>query len=122
MYETDAHNQTLIVGGWMGNLWANNDDYLITDCNDNVLHEGLTGSEGLALYNELNGTKLDASFFDVWLKHYREMSKNPLTGTRVGKDHPAYHQVSTQTQNVREWMKANPQEVERIRENASRAR
>ena len=114
MYETDQYNKTLIVGGWMGNLWANDEGYLIVDCNHNTLHDKLMGLDALALYNELNGTGLQPSFFNMWLKHYREMSVNPLTGTRVGKDHPAYHAYRKDTK-VSDWMKAHPEEVERIK-------
>lgn len=130
MYETDAQGKTLIVGGWMGSLWANDDGYLMIDCNDNVLHEKLTGQEALAFYNEINGTKLDASFFDMWLTYYRALDKNPLTGTRVSKDHPAYWQyqglseeealakvdeIKAQSQRVRDWMKTHPELVEKVR-------
>lgn len=116
MYETDQLDRTLIVGGHKADLWASDDGYLVTEHQStNPIEQGLTGTEALELYNELNGTRLQPSFFDMWLSHYHKLAKNPLTGTRVGRDHPAYHQVSTQTLRVREYIRTHPEEVERIR-------
>jgi len=63
MYETDQLNRTLIVGGHKADLWASDDGYLVTEHNStNPIEQGLTGTEALELYNELNGTRLQPSF------------------------------------------------------------
>ncbi len=68
-------------------------------------------------FNELGGTSIPYEFQESWLKWYRKLSKNPATGTRVGREHPAYRQYQRddQTQKVREFMKLHPELVEKVR-------
>jgi len=109
MFETDIQGRTLIAGGWKADLYASDEDYEVLE------HTGLNGTEALRLYNEINGTRLEPSFFDSWLKRYGELAKNPLTGTRVGVDHPAYHQYRQSDSRVREYMRTHKDVVEEIR-------
>jgi len=110
MFETDTHNQTLIVGGWKADLYATDDGYLVLDRNDEILIDKANGTVALRIYNEANNTELQPSFFGGWLKYYREMDKNLLTRRR----YPAYQQRTRDTR-VSDYMKTHKEEVEKIR-------
>jgi len=115
LYETDIHNHTLVIASWKALLYAAGDVFSVRNREEEEVLSTPSWKEALDKFNEMGNTSISYVFQDFWLKHYREMGKNPLTGTRVGKSHPAYRQVSTQTQNVRDWMKEHKDEVERIR-------
>ena len=103
--ETDSQGRTLIVGGWKADLFATSEGY-------EILGQQIpSGIEALRVYNEQNHTQLKPEFFDKWLAWYQELSKNVLTGTRVGPDNEVYFEE----QRVREYMKRHPEVVEKVR-------
>ena len=115
LYETNIHNHTLVIASWKALLYACGDVFSVRDRDEEEVLSTPSFAEALDKFNEMGGTSIPYDYQDFWLKHYREMSVNPLTGTRVGKDHPAYHAYHKGTQSVKEWMKEHKDEVERIR-------
>jgi len=115
MYETDTKGHTLVIASWKALLYATGDVFSVRNREEVEVLTIPSWKEALDRFNEMSNTLIPYDFQDLWLKHYRELSKNPLTNTRVGRSHPAYHQVSTQTQSVRDWMKTHKDEVEKIK-------
>ena len=115
VYETDVRGHTLVIASWKALLYAADDVFSIRNREEEEVLSTPSWKEALDKFNEMGNTSISYEFQDFWLKHYREMDKNPLTNTRVGKDHPAYHAYRKDTQSVKDWMKAHPEEVERIR-------
>ena len=114
VYETDVRGHTLVIASWKALLYACGDVFSVRDEEEAEVLSTSSFKEALDKFNEMSSTAISYDYQEFWLKHYRELCKNPLTGTRVGKDHPAYHQARKDTR-VSDWMKTHKEEVEKIK-------
>ena len=111
--ETDTRNRTLIIAHWKGLLYAAGNVFSVCNRNDVETLQVPSWKEALDEFNRLGGTSIPYEFQEQWLKWYNGINKNPLTGTRVGKDSSEYWTI--RNNKVQEWMKTHKAEVEAVR-------
>ncbi len=115
--ETNTQDHTLIVAHWKGLLYAAGDVFSVRRRNEEEVLQTPSWREALDRFNALGGTSIPYVFQESWLKWYRSIGKNPLTGTRVGIEHPTYHQYrrDDQAQKVRDYMRTHPEIVAKVK-------
>jgi hypothetical protein len=124
--EVDSRGYHLILAAWKGLLYFDvNGIYHLEDLNDREIVHG-DWITVLNAFNTLNHTSYKPEYKDMWLRWYQALGKENITERakayrRFNQHHPegtrsAPISVTTpEAMKVREWMKAHPEEVERMK-------